>query len=267
MPDKMSKEKFIQLGTAIVAALALILAAFGLLSDGSNQPTARGTSNFDVVSAEDLIASDDVTVGDDLAVTGDTSIAGGTLTALTVNGNATVTGTSDLQGNVSDSGGDFTIADNAVVTGTADFQGDVSDSGGTLTMADNVAITGTSDLQGDISDSGGDLTIADNVDVTGTLQYGSGNLYPLGYATSGYEVYCSEATVTGTLVITSATHGITTPSTVLESMASAPGATAGDPFMPYSIWSGSTVTLTVAQDDGTNATSGATVDYCIIGQD
>lgn len=40
-----------------------------------------------------------------------------------LSGNLVVTGTSDLQGNVQDSGGDFTVADNLVVTGTFTSQG------------------------------------------------------------------------------------------------------------------------------------------------
>ena len=60
-------------------------------------------------------------------------------------GNVYAAGTFDLRGNISDGGGDFTIADNAVITGTADLQGNVSDSGGVFTFADNVMLDGAAD--------------------------------------------------------------------------------------------------------------------------
>ncbi len=127
--------------------------------------------------------------------------AGGDLSgvAVTGTGNLTITGTSDLRGDVSDSLGDFTINDALVVTGTSDLQGDVSDSIGDFTINDNLVVTGTSEFQGaidsqtsirnttgdvlindalavtgtsnfrgDISDSTGDLTFADDVVITGT---------------------------------------------------------------------------------------------------
>jgi len=110
-------------------------------------------------------------------------------------------------------------------------------------------------------------TLTDNVDITGTLQYGPGNLYPVGYATSGYAMHCAEVTITGTLVITEATHGLSSLTAILESLSSQPGATAGDPFIAYSIHAGTTVTITVAQDDGTDATDPAVIDYCMVGMD
>src|SRR3989338_6099491 len=64
----------------------------------------------------------------------------------------TVTGTSDLQGNVSDSGGDFTIGDNLAVTGTSDLAGNVSDSGGVFTIADNTDITAAAITSGGTDD-------------------------------------------------------------------------------------------------------------------
>jgi hypothetical protein len=112
-----------------------------------------------------------------------------------------------------------------------------------------------------------DLVVTDDADIGGSLTVGTGNLYPLGIATDGYGIYCNQSTFTGTQVITTASHGLTTPAVVLTSLASAPDDDAGDPFIAYAVWSGSTVTLTVAQDDGTNAASAAVVDYCMLGAD
>ena len=56
MSEKLSKQQFVQIATSIVGALALVLVAVGVLSDGAaNQPTARGTTNFDTVSVDSLV--------------------------------------------------------------------------------------------------------------------------------------------------------------------------------------------------------------------
>lgn len=59
-----------------------------------------------------------------------------------------------------------TIDDSLVVTGTSNLQGNVSDSGGDFTVGDNLAVTGTSDLRGNVSDSTGEFTIDDDVIIT-----------------------------------------------------------------------------------------------------
>jgi hypothetical protein len=114
-------------------------------------------------------------------------------------GNTVVVGTSDLQGNVSDSLGVFTLADNALVDGQADavqltVQGYttqtsqafvVENSGGTdkftVDNSGNVVVEGTSNLKGDLSDSGGDLTVADNISVTGVIKANDGTSAAPGY--------------------------------------------------------------------------------------
>ena len=62
----------------------------------------------------------------------------------TVNGNLVVTGTSDLQDTVSDSGGDLTFGDNTVTTGTADIQNYVFDSTGEFNILGYTQVTGNS---------------------------------------------------------------------------------------------------------------------------
>lgn len=54
---RLSKQQFVHIATSIVGALALVLVAFGVLSEGAapaNEPTARGTSNFDTVAVDTL---------------------------------------------------------------------------------------------------------------------------------------------------------------------------------------------------------------------
>ncbi|MBC8248316.1 MAG: polymer-forming cytoskeletal protein [Anaerolineales bacterium] len=210
----MSKKRLLYGGGAILAGVLLMALLMMLI--GCEQPdmVAQGVSHMsgplDItgggsVSAPALYLAGDSDTGIyqsavdnwDLAVAGsnvlNVSATGPTWTGdQTVNGALVVTGTSDLQGNVSDSIGDFTIADDVVVTGTlnvqgagdfdsdlnvdgglvvdltSDLKGDVSDSAGDFTIADNAVITGTTDFQGDISRSNATLRIADDVLITGT---------------------------------------------------------------------------------------------------
>src|SRR3990167_7308064 len=67
---------------------------------GSTLDVQDGTT----FSISDLTLTDDLVVDDDLTVAGDLA----------------VTGTSDLKGNVSDSGGVFTFADDVILDGAAD---------------------------------------------------------------------------------------------------------------------------------------------------
>ncbi len=123
--------------------------------------------------------------------------------------NLTVTGTSDLQGNVANSTGDLTLGDNVIVTGTSDLQGNVANSTGDLTLDDNVIVTGTSNLQGDISNSIGTnpVKIADDLEVTGDyVQSGTGSTQ-LGYQT---RTLANLSTATATVVtLTGPGGGIT----------------------------------------------------------
>lgn len=130
--------------------------------------------------------------------------------------------------------------------------------------ATSIVNTGTSDLQGNVSDSAGDFTIADNADVTGTFNYGADNLYPLGFATSGFQIVCGEQTITGTAAI--AVSGLTTVTTAIATLATDPGAAAGNPFIvSIDDPTTSTLTINVWQDDATAGATGALVHYCAIG--
>lgn len=117
--------------------------------------------------------------------------------------------------------------------------------------------------------SGGELEVQSGgvLDVQDGATFGVGGLYPALAAEIGMEVFCASETITGTLAITTATHGVTTPTIAIAQLGSAPGATAGDAFLAYAVRVGSTITLTTVQDDATVATTTATVDYCVIGTD
>ncbi len=150
--------------------------------DDSEQLVVQGHSTqvSNILVVENSAGTDKFTVSNAGVVTAASNIVGqGTLTLSgvgTVNNNLVVTGTSDLQGNVADSGGDLTVADNVVVTGTSDLQGNISDSSGSLTVADDLVVTGTIDLTGDVLFRATDLTINRNVVVTGTLDVQNGSI-------------------------------------------------------------------------------------------
>lgn len=68
---KLKYSQFIQAGTAVLTAVALVLLALGFLSDDRNQPEARGVTNFDSLTlSSDLVVGNDASVAGDLAVTG-----------------------------------------------------------------------------------------------------------------------------------------------------------------------------------------------------
>ena len=117
---------------------------------------------------------------------------------------------------------------------------------------------------------GGQLTALSNVSVAGTLSADSYEIgsdrYAVGAGSDGLALYCASETVTGTHVITTSTHGMTDVAAVVTALAGAPGAAAGNPFLAHAIYSGTTITLTVVQDDATAATDPATVDFCVIGE-
>ncbi|MBX2834970.1 MAG: hypothetical protein KTR28_08380, partial [Micavibrio sp.] len=112
--------------------------------------------------------------GTGLSVTNNANI-GGTLGAgASTLASLIVTGTSNLQGDVSDSLGDFTIADTAVITGattlqsTLDIQGTISNSTGTdpVTIGDTLSVTDVATFSG----AGNGLIVSNNADIDGTLE-------------------------------------------------------------------------------------------------
>jgi len=214
----------------VLTALAIFLGVTYPVPSAPGEIEELGTTLFDnlrVTGTSDLrgTISDGLgtlTIGDDvlisgaadaiqLRVTGYTTQttdllvleqAGGTdVFSVGGSGDMYLVRTADIQGDVFDGAGDFTIADNAVITGTSDLQGNVADSLGTFTIADDASVTGALGVTG-ASTLGGAVTVNDNATITGTLQYGTPGLYPLGYASDGYQVFYGTTSLTQTVVYT-----------------------------------------------------------------
>lgn len=153
---------------------------YGLWDTGGERFVIIGTDGayaLDVqdgdINLADNLKNDggDLTIGDDAVITGTLNVqgAGDFDSDLNIDGGLVVDLASDLQGDVSDSLGDFTIADNVVITGTSDLQGNVSDSGGHLTLADDVDITLGLDVQGGNITLQNDEVISNTTDGTISL--------------------------------------------------------------------------------------------------
>jgi hypothetical protein len=107
----------------------------------------------------------------------------------------------------------------------------------------------------------GAVNIGGNTDVAGTLQYGASNLYPVGYASSGYKVVTGITPVfTGTVGIT---HGLSVVTSVQVSLCQDSAAAAAGASVTIS---GTTVTAKSWKSDGSTAADvGTTVCYTVIG--
>ena len=79
-------------------------------------------------------------------------------------------------------------------------------------------------------------------------------------------LYAASTTVTGTLAVAAATHGLSAVTAAGCSLGESPGTGAGDGALCWVGVSGTTATITVEQDDWTtNATAGTVINYWIVG--
>lgn len=117
-----------------------------------------------------------------------------------------------------------------------------------LTLADDLIV-------------GDDSTLTDDVDIGGSVNFGSNDLYPLGYASDGYQVVCNSSTITGTGAIA---HGLATPVVVLAAIADDVD---GDHARVSSTNVSATVTIKLWNTALTPAaaTTPAVVDWCVVG--
>ena len=93
----------------------------------------------------------------------------------------------------------------------------------------------------------GTLDVAGNTDLAGTLNYGSGNLYAVGYGTSGQEMIWGTESITGTLAVTT---GLTTVTWALCTIGEDPGAGAADHLANCSVAiSSDVVTVQIWEND------------------
>jgi hypothetical protein len=156
-----------------------------------------------------------------------------------------------------------------VVFGTADGTGvDVtwySDTAGDTMLwdqdAEALTITGT-DGQDALNVDDGNVDIADSMDVDGDITFGADGLYPLGYASSGYEIECgTTSTFTATTTITAtALSTVTVPLAVqvTDPITTAAYLSASDPTT-------TTVTFTSQNSSFGAGTTGIVVHYCLVG--
>lgn len=200
---------------AFALAATLLLAGCAAVQSTDDHPESAGAGGGHVGSNARTIAAQTL-LGHTSAHAGSPGVRRQTVNPVTGGAAATfssltVTGTSNLQGDVSDSAGDFTIADNVVVTGTSDLKGNLFNSTAltALTIADDVAITGSADLQGLVHDSTGNLTLGDAVDVSGVLT-ASSNVTFSGANTFDMQGTLSDSTGDVTIGDTLAVSGITT---------------------------------------------------------
>jgi hypothetical protein len=102
-----------------------------------------------------------------------------------------------------------------------------------------------------------DLVVGDDVTITGALSVGGDD---------AEAIYAASTTVTGTLAVAAATHGLSAITAAGCTLGATPSTSAGAPALCWVGVSGTTATITVEQDDWTtNATSPVTINYWIIG--
>jgi hypothetical protein len=126
---------------------------------------------------------------------------------------------------------------------------------------DAIVPLGTTNLS-DLSLSGtlgvdGASTLTGNTDVGGTLNYGTNNLYPVGYASSGQQLVYGTSLVTGTLAVS---HGLTTVTFCLATLGEDPTAAGTTAAYVTTLVSSNTCTVKVWQDDMVTASDETNVD-------
>lgn len=270
----MNTRKIALMALSVLLAGGMMVACVAPVVTTSQQPspfeqTRAGTIHVDKLSAGTFAADVSSVVGASDAiqfkVTGYTTQTNPLLTleqsdgtdVLTVSnaGNLVVAGTSDLKGNVADSGGALTIADNTLIDGAADaiqltVQG--------YTTQTNVLQTWETSAGTDVAT----MSSAGALDVASTINFGTGNLYPMGYATSGYEVVCG---TTGTFTETTSVSvtGITTATYAVVTQITDPASTGF--LLTVDQPTTSTLTINSWESDATVGTTGVNAFYCVVG--
>lgn len=112
----------------------------------------------------------------------------------------------------------------------------------------------------------GSLNVGGALDVTGASTFGSSNMYPLLTDSASQGIYVGQSTITGTATIAAGTHSLSAVTAAFCTLGQSPATGAGAPALCWTSFTTTTVTITVEQDDWTsNATSGAIVNYAIVG--
>jgi len=221
-------------------------------------------------------------LGGSLEVESTTTITGAVSMASTLAGSGAATFADDLTVSgcitVDQSGGDLALADDLDAGGGGTFVDDVTVTGvftvdqstADVSLADKLIVAGAVDLADTLAvestmEVTGAVTLNSTLDVATAIQYGSGDLYPVGHATKSYEIEWGSEDITGTLNLD---HGLTTVTWALCTLGQDPDDDAGDGAYCTVEVSGNAVTLKVWQDDWvTEATeTDVTVHYLIIGE-
>lgn len=260
MYDESTKRKAAWLIVALV--LTLISIFFGVNYPIPAPPTSPldgeivslGTTNFTSVTAEDFTATDDITIADDLTVSDD----------VTISGDATVAGTFAVTGATTQTGaqtisGKLTVNDNALIDGDSDE----------VQLTVQGYTTQTSNLVVFENSSGTDVFTATNagaIDVVSTIQYGTNDLYPLGWDSASDKIVCAATglfTETTTVALSGSFSDVDYAIATQITDPAATGAylTVDDPG------AGTNLVVNSWEPDGTVGTTPVNAFYCAIGDE
>lgn len=286
--DKYSKH--FAVGAAVLAAFALLVSFFALSEAGQGDIESMGlhpgssSTLSGSLTVDDIVTTDDATIGDDIGVTGDLSVGNGT-PSITLNGeDAYVEGTFEVDG-ASEFDGALNVDGAADFDSTVDIAGNVSDGAGTFTIADDVMVDGAADAiqikvqgyttqtsslqvweQSDGTDVG-TMSNAGALDIASTLNYGSNDLYPLGWSAASDLVVCGTTpTFTATTTVdlsgsfSDVDYAVVTQ--ITDPVATAALVTVDDPG------AGTNLVVNSWNIDGSSAGStGITAFYCAFGDE
>jgi len=169
-------------------------------------------------------------------------------------------------------------------TDLVQFSGGLTDIGGgsydTADGDDDLGVAGDLEVDGELELDGaldadstaniaGAATLQSTLDVASTINYGSNDMYPLGYASASQEIVCGTTTITGTNQ-TVAVTGITTVTYGFAWLITDPGAGADDPWMVTTdapTGSDGNIVVNVWEDNLDACSGPAVIGYCAIGDE
>jgi hypothetical protein len=231
----------------VVAGILLVLAGLAAvpLADITNLDGLHLSGSFGTATPQLMIQNegssvslevrnDDGTPVFSVGSTGDVTYTGFSSGGGVVEANTTISGTLAVSDDVSIVD-DLTVDDDAVVGGTLVVSG-------ATTLADDLAVTGDTDL-------------------AGALEFGSDNLYPLGYASSGQQIVCGTTELTETAEIEAT--GLTTITYVVATQITTPAATGA--FLTVSAPTTSTFIASSWEADYSEGTTAVEIHWCAVG--
>lgn len=284
----MDKGRIFERVLALVAVATLIVGVVVLNEQGTQYQTmglsGPGVSDMDSLTlSNDLIVGDDATVTDDLGVTGDATVGGtlgltgaGTFAGIVNNGSL------DQNDNIDQDGAsdEVQLAVTGYTTQTSDlvnFDGGLTDIGGgscsvaqgdnDLCVAGDVEVDGELELDGALdADSTANIAGATifglTIDVASTVNFGTDDLYPVGYASADQQMECGvTATFTDTVAVTAS--ALTTATYVVATQITDPAATAV--FLTVDAPAANVFNIDSWESDYTVGTTGITAYWCAVG--